>query len=234
MSKNIFERNEKGTSGEPVSKNQQALSNARVSLLLVVAMSVINIFSLIFADRYFLFSSYISLQFSISGMVFYLETMEILYAIVGGVLAFAVVIPYLLSWIFSKKHPVWLIIATVLFSIDTLLFLLDFFGFFLAGDYSMVLDLLMHAYVLYCLIAGIKPAYELRREAAAANNSEASATEAIGEAEEMAESASDTESESKDSESAESSDSDEVKSFYDFSDFGESSSESDGENGQGI
>lgn len=231
MSKNIFEKNGKDASGEPVSKNQQALSNARVSLLLIVIMSAVNIFFLIFTERYFIFSSYISLQFSLLGMVFYLETMEIFYAIVGGVLACAVVIPYLLSWIFSKKHPVWLIIATVLFSIDTLLFfLLDFLNLFPAGGYSKVIELLMHAYVLYSLIAGIKPAYELRREAAAANSTEASATEAIGEAEEMAESESDTESESEGGESSESSDSDEVKSFYDFSDFGESSSESDNAN----
>ena len=77
---------------------------------------------------------------------------------------------YLLFWLFSKKHYGWLIPALVFFALDTIFLLRDSFG---GGfDFSMVMDIAFHAWVLLSLVFGIINGSKLKKlaeaEAAAA------------------------------------------------------------------
>ena len=145
-------------------KTSAQYKQVRISLLLVIVFSVLNIFAMSFADMYFLFSSYLTQVIAAVGAGLFLETQNALFLVVFFGLALASVIPYILFFIFSKKHVGWMIAALVLFSLDSLLFLVDFVGFLLAGDYSFVFDLLIRAYVLWSLIMGVKYGKKLQKK----------------------------------------------------------------------
>ena len=85
--------------------------------------------------------------------------------VIGAVIAAVLLVPYLLCWIFSKKHYGWMIAALVLFSLDSVWLLLNF-------HISLILDILFHAYVLYYLIMGVRYGL-LSRQAAEAEAAEA-------------------------------------------------------------
>ena len=136
----------------------QKYTTARMNLLLVIAMSVINII-LIAAqtDTYFLFSATLPVLITQIGVIGYVETEVVAVLIVFAVIAVVLTLPYLLCWIFSKKHYGWMIAALVYFSIDTLLMV-----FMLLGDLSAILDILFHIWILYYLIIGVKYGHQLK------------------------------------------------------------------------
>lgn len=168
-------QNEFNPAAQSLAKAEGMYKNARVSLLMVAAFSFINIITICFADSYFLFSSYVTQLLSYFGAYFYVETGEILFYIVFAVLALVSVIPYLVCWIFSKKHQAPMIIALVLFSLDTAFMVFDIIGYF---DFSMILDVVFHAYVIYSLATGVKFGKQrkaLAEEVAAMNAAQAQA-----------------------------------------------------------
>ena len=72
---------------------------------------------------------------------------------------------YLLFWLFSKKHYGWLIPALVFFVLDTIFLLRDSFG---GGfDFSMLMDVVFHAWVLLSLSLGIINGVKLKKLAEA-------------------------------------------------------------------
>ena len=124
--------------------------NARNNLLLVIIFSLINIvLCAVGSDTYFLFSATIPYFISILGVTYALEYGLTASIYVGCIIAVIFVVPYLLCWIFSKKHYGWIIGALVYFILDTV-FLLVFFL-----DVSMLMDILFHVWVLVALIIGI-------------------------------------------------------------------------------
>ncbi len=139
-------------------------NNMRYSLLLVIVFSAINVVSLAFAEAYFLFSSYFSQLLTQIGYVLYLESEAPVFLIVFGVLALLSILPYLLCWIFSKEKYGWMIGALVLFSLDTLVFLPDCLLMLASGDFSMIIDLFFHGWVLFSLIAGVKYGVSMKKE----------------------------------------------------------------------
>lgn len=127
---------------------QQKYNSARSNLLLMLGFTVINIILLVAkADVMFLFAASVPYYSMVFGMV---ESVLLMPAIVIAVISLAL---YLLCWIFSKKHVGWMITALVLFVLDTL------FGaglFFLLEEVSGVLDIVIHIWVLYYLVIGVK------------------------------------------------------------------------------
>ncbi|MBO5313620.1 MAG: hypothetical protein J6B29_06610 [Clostridia bacterium] len=134
-------------------QNNLKYKNARGSLLAVVVLSLVNLFAIIFADVYFLFSSYITQIFAFMGWEEYVVTGELTSAIIYIVLGIISVVPYLLCYFLSKKSIGWMIGATVLFTLDTVLFLVDFIPYVIAGNMDGIIDLVFHAYALISLIA---------------------------------------------------------------------------------
>lgn len=148
------------------SLNDAKYRNMRISLLLIVIASTVNLFSIILTETYFLFSAYITQLLALVGYSLYLETQMIVYPIVMGVIGLITVVPYLLCFIFSKKHVGWMIGALVIFSLDSLLFLPDFFAFLMQGDVSMILDLAIRIYALVSLAMGVSYGLKAKKETA--------------------------------------------------------------------
>lgn len=126
---------------------QQKYNSARGNLIFMIALTTINILMLGFnADVMFLFSATIPYISVTVGMFSDF--------LLPGV-AFAVVLltAYFLCWVFSKKHYGWMIVALVLFIIDTLAMA----GLYLlAEDFSGIFDAIIHIWVLYYLVIGVK------------------------------------------------------------------------------
>lgn len=124
-------------------------NNSRLSILLLFIFSVINIFTISTLGTYFLFSAYlpqvlISLAYLDPSLTPVMVILSILY-----------ILPYLLCYIFSKKKDGWMVAALVLFSVDSLFFLIDLFAYLAAGDLSFIIDLIFRIYVLASLIIGV-------------------------------------------------------------------------------
>ncbi len=133
------------------------LSVARGNLLLMIILTVINIIlAAVGSDTMLLFSATVP---------YYVATIGILSEIgilagTGLGIAAVILIIYLLCWIFSKKHYGWMIAALVLFILDTLAMI----GIYmLYGDASGVLDIVIHAWVLYYLVIGVRYGYKLKK-----------------------------------------------------------------------
>lgn len=142
---------------------------ARHNLLIIVAFTVINCFATL-TDTYFLFSAFIPMAFVQMALFvrsdeFFADMPDInpqemapIADVIGFILiAIAVVgiLLYLLCWLFSKKRRGWLIVALVLFSLDTAFLLLNF-------DISVIVDILFHGYIIYSLVTGVIAAGKLR------------------------------------------------------------------------
>ncbi len=149
-------------------KAENQYRSGRYSLLAIIVFSVINLFSIVFGNTYFLFSSYITQFLAGIGSVLYAETGDMLFPTVFILLGIASVIPYLLFWMFSKKHPGCMIAALVLFSLDSVLFLLDFIMLLTVGEYSFIYDLIIRILALVSLIMAVKYGMEAKRLESAA------------------------------------------------------------------
>lgn len=124
-------------------------SIARANLLAVLLFSVINIITVSAnLDFYMLFSAQVPLISVATGQYLTAETGVPMYLIVSIVLAVLMLIPYLLCWIFSKKHYGWMIAALVIFSLDCVALILNF-------DVSLIIDILFHIWVMYYLVIGV-------------------------------------------------------------------------------
>ena len=131
-------------------------NTARSNLILMVVLTAFNvILAATGSHSMMLFSATVPYLFAMLGTF---EGMSEL-LVPGIVLALLGTVVYLVCWILSKKHYAWMIVALVLFSIDTLIMI----GMYvLAGDFSGVIDVLIHIWVMYYLIAGVVNGVKLK------------------------------------------------------------------------
>ena len=146
------------------SKNEMGYGGARSSILAILLFSVINIFSIAFGDSYFLFSSYITQLLVFEGLYASTEMQDSMFLVIFFVMAVISVIPYLLCFLFSKKRTGWMIVAAVLFSIDTAIFFYDFVVYLLLGYYSGIVDAIFHVWALVSIIRGVVFAKKMKIE----------------------------------------------------------------------
>ncbi len=143
------------------------------NILLIIVFTVINVVLLVTnSDRYFLFSAFVPYYLADLGMYFCgMYPAEYYYGIVDPqfygkwflavTIAIGVVIlsVYLLCWFFAKKKKLpGLIIALVLFVIDTLAML-----YIIGISEDMILDLIFHAWVIISLVLGIVNYVKLKK-----------------------------------------------------------------------
>ena len=144
---------------------------ARFNLLLAVAFTVINIvLALTSTDYYLLFSAFVPYFMVDMGMLmtgkfpaeFYegLEMTEFLDSsllVVMLVLAVIILAVYVLCFVLSGKYRSgWLVVALVLFGIDSILLIV------LNGIGGSIFDILFHAWVVYYLVVGISSAKKIK------------------------------------------------------------------------
>ena len=141
------------------------MAGARASLLAVLIFTVVNLAMLLLeTDRYFLFSASVPQYLTAFGMGF---DLGLGYWGFGPFTAIALVVSavvlvlYLLCWLLSKKRPGWLIAALVFFIIDTVALLVV--SLLLEILTENILDLVIHAWVLFELIQGISANNKLEK-----------------------------------------------------------------------
>ena len=153
---------------------QQKFTSARYNLLLVIGMTLIKIVMLFLGgSSYFLFSATIPYSLSIDGAYYTGKLPEEFYtdmpadaqffpdsylAIMLGI-AIAILAVYFLCFMLSKKFKTgWMITAAVMFVLDTLYML-----FIYGVGVDSVMDILLHAWVLYYLISGVVYGLKLKK-----------------------------------------------------------------------
>jgi hypothetical protein len=153
---------------------QQKFTSARYNLLLVIGMTLINIVMLFLGgSSYFLFSATIPYSLSIDGAYYTGKLPEEFYtdmpadaqffpdsylAIMLGI-AIAILAVYFLCFMLSKKFKTgWMITAAIMFVLDTLYML-----FIYGVGVDSVMDILLHAWVLYYLISGVVYGLKLKK-----------------------------------------------------------------------
>ena len=151
--------NNQPTSNNPRTALEQKYNSARTNLLIMLGLTIINIVLLFTkSDVMLLFSAtipYLATAFGIG--IAESEIGEISVALFGisGIL----IILCLLCWIFSKKHYGWMIAALALFVLDTATLILFYLYI---GDFSGILDLVIHIAVLFYLISGVVSGNKLK------------------------------------------------------------------------
>lgn len=147
------------TSPQPNAKTsiiQQKFNTARANLLLMIGFTLINIILLCFnSETMFLFSATVPYYSTAIGK--YSEIPA--FFTIGLIIAAVTLIIYFFCWIFSKKHYGWLIAALVLFSLDSI-FMITLYIF--SEDFSGIIDLAIHIWVIYYLIIGVKYGAQLK------------------------------------------------------------------------
>lgn len=134
-------------------KLTQKFNAARIDLLLVIVLTLLNIL-MFFAgsDTMMLFSASVPYYVLIIAAINDLLPMGMIVAVVSLGL-------YFLCWLGSKKRPGWLLLAMTLFIIDTLWLIMIYVS---VGELSGILDFVIHALVLYYLISGYVAARKLK------------------------------------------------------------------------
>ncbi len=125
-------------------------ASARYDLLIMIVLTVVNIVMMFTgSESMMLFSA--SIPYYLVGSGYWYNDKEML--IFGLVVAAVCLIIYLICWIMSKKKYQWLIVATILFILDSAYMAWIYIA---SGELeSGIFDMVIHALVLYYLIAGI-------------------------------------------------------------------------------
>ncbi|MBR5785332.1 MAG: hypothetical protein IKY41_01360 [Clostridia bacterium] len=132
--------------------------NSRVNLLLMIALTAVNIILLFAESNYMLLFSATIPYVAVLDALWFADQSLIIFNIIIACVSVGL---YVLCWILSKKHYVWMIVATVLFSLDTIYMV--YFYFTANSIADGILDIAIHAYVLYFLISGIVYGYKLTK-----------------------------------------------------------------------
>lgn len=135
---------------------QQKYNTARLNLLIMIVFTLLNIV-LLFAqsNTMMLFSATVPYMAVIVGM----EDGSGMLLVPCILVAVITLILYFLCWLLSKRSHVWMIVALVLFVLDCLALI----GICVwAQDFSGILDIAFHAFVLYYLIMGVKYGNQLK------------------------------------------------------------------------
>lgn len=160
---------------DPLFKYQAKMRNARMYILIILALTVLNIlFAFIGTDSYFLFSASIPYQLTVvSGFlcgklpdVFYEDIPSftplpdlIFYVCVA--ISLVVLALYLISFLCTKRSKAFYTVAAILFTIDCV---------FMAGvtiydgfSSGMIIDILLHGFLLYSFIVGAVASFKAKK-----------------------------------------------------------------------
>ncbi len=131
---------------------EKVYQSARYAILFLIALTAVNIiFCVVSIDRYFVSSVYLSYI----AVTYFGEQYQLG---LGVAIAGAILVPYVLAFFLSKKKHVWMIVALVLFVLDTLFVIFIMFVLHRIGEspWSMLLDIALHAFVIFELVMGVK------------------------------------------------------------------------------
>jgi len=123
----------------------------------MIALTLVNIVLLMRGtDKAYMFSA--SFPYFLLAVATFLEDTLIL-AVCGTVAGISLLL-YFLCWLFSKNHRGWMVAALIFFIFD-ILFLFGFYAF--VESFPDIFDILVHIWVLYYLIIGVKYGAQLKK-----------------------------------------------------------------------
>ena len=143
---------------EDIEKN---FNKGRSNLFLVVLLTSVNVvLRLTNTDISFLFAANLPSFFIDIGKYLSEESGNQILFNIGVLLAFAGIAIYGLCYVLSKKYNAWLLVALVIFPIDTLFLL-----FLLTLDFNFggIIGIGFHAWVIYNLACGVKAWSDLKK-----------------------------------------------------------------------
>ena len=157
----------------PRDKLRANYTNARMNLLLAAIFTLVNVVMILMGqDYYFLFSISIPYVIAFCGALFcgtlpqeyydqllgYQRIFKPYMIYVFAAIAVAIILLYVICFIFSKKRAGFLVTALVLFSLDT-----AFMFFWYGLNLSILLDILFHGWLIGSLIVGVRSYYKLKK-----------------------------------------------------------------------
>lgn len=136
---------------------QTKYNTARSNLILMLAFTLINVILLVVeSDVMLLFSA--TVPYFVVAIGVGSEISSILTGCI--VVAAIIMLIYLLCWFFSKKHYGWIVVALVLFILDSIAMCALYI---FTQDFSGILDVVFHVWILYYLIIGVKYGSQLKK-----------------------------------------------------------------------
>ncbi|MDE5996549.1 MAG: hypothetical protein K2G56_06485 [Eubacterium sp.] len=146
---------------QEIEKLKKRVNTAKHTIILVAALTIVNtILIAVNADLVFTFSAYVPqlVTFNFADMDAEMQANSYLY--IGIAIAILMALIYLALWFGAKKKAGFLIVALVLFGIDTAVLLYDLTSYFEA---SYLIDVAFHAWVIYDLDIGISANSKLKK-----------------------------------------------------------------------
>jgi hypothetical protein len=144
-----------------IKQQVQIFEKSRNNLLSVIIFTVINLILTYFdAGVNFLFSATLPQFVFEIGKAINSEMESNVLIIVGLIIAFIIIVPYFIFWILARRVRVLILVALIFFSIDSLLLLYLIFN--MEFNFSVLLEIAFHVWILYYLINGVKAWYKLR------------------------------------------------------------------------
>lgn len=144
-----------------VSKEIKNYKIARTNIMVFIIFTIVNMFML-FADVYFLFSIYSSTSFFVAGVV-WKEVYGNSFLVLGFAIGLLILAVFFVFWLLSKKHRWAIIVLLVLFSLDSVLLIVDCISAMKEGAFSLLVDIVFHALMMYYLVLGVKSSGELQK-----------------------------------------------------------------------
>lgn len=151
------------------------VKTARTNLWVALAFTVLNVVMILTgSNQYFLFSMTLPYYLTFFGYVFDYLTVGT-YTLTGLTLAVVPVLALALCAYMSKRSSRWLVGSTVVFGLDTVAMLALLLW---SGDVgAMVVDIIFHGWVLFCLVRGIRADGRLKELEALARRMEEEAAQ---------------------------------------------------------
>lgn len=144
----------------PREKCEKGYAAARYNLLGVIALTVLNIIMFLTgSESYFLFSATMPYQLVVIGSVLVQEGAASAVLVVTIIVAALIIAAYLVCFFIGKKSVWGMIVALILFAIDSVWFL---FLAVSAFDSSLIINFVFQAWVLYYLIMAVVYHFKLK------------------------------------------------------------------------
>lgn len=144
-------------------KLQQNVSIGRISLLVILAVSLLNQLLLLVGVKYFfLFGASIPYYLNWLGQALSEYYHVTGYKVVALLIALALFAAYAISWMLSAKHWKWMRLGLILYCADTL-FMIAFAIAFLLNPLSCVLWVLIHLVGVGLLYKAFRSGQQLER-----------------------------------------------------------------------
>ena len=140
---------------------EKKFANARKNLMLVIIFSVVNMaLTVLNSNISFLFSATVPVLVLQVGQIFSEESGISMFLMAAAAIALIIIALYGICFLLSKKRRAFMLVALILFVLDTLFLL---WTLTLGFDSGVMLDIVFHVWILYFLISGTKAWIDLKK-----------------------------------------------------------------------